>query len=563
MRDELSRNLQELLTEDMDKPFFIAYTIADARLTQISASLGALNYSKERKYKDWNVRLMAGDYKINDENFSSAQPADVVLRQSIRMPIENDYEGIRKSLWLTTNNLFYSASRSYKNKMALIENKQISESDLQIEDFSVEAPIKKKIFGSDIDCNRADLENKARELSALFDEIPDVFTSKVKISLFESTVYFINSEGSEIQFPLSIATLSVQARSMTYDSDRLNKKIHYIAGSLSELPSDKSIKEDIQKMLDNLLALKSIPRFEDDYFGPVLVIGEVAAETIEKFLFTGSDALISNRETLQSGNLQSVYYTRNPNSLQAKIGKTVISNDLTVTAEPYLKEYDGYKLLGSFNVDAEAVIPPEKLVLIENGVLKTLLNGRTPSREIPNSNGHMRFDYSQRGLNKMVGPGVIRISAKNGISIEKMKEELIRQAKELGLEYALMIRSLDVGGSSKPFNFYKINIQTGEEELTRAVRLRNLSLYSLRRSPVFSESVLVHNTLLSRQRQNSDALSGIPSSFIMPEAILLKEVELESYRKPLTSLLPLIDNPVGKTGTKEKSHSVGESTENK
>jgi hypothetical protein len=402
------------------------------------------------------------------------------------------------------------------------------------------------------------LEQKVRDLSSVFNNYQEIFASSVKLTVFTSTVYFINSEGSEVQFPYNVVTLSAAATSMATDSDPLNKKIVYFVGDPGELPSVDEIHHDIEKMAENLIALRNASRFEDDYFGPVLVIGEVAAETLEKFLFSGSDALIARRENLQAGSQQSVYYTQNQNSLQAKIGKPVLSKALTISAEPFLEEYQGTKLLGSFRVDAEAVVPPEKMVLVEKGVLKTLLNGRTPSREVPNSNGHMRFDYSQRGLNKTVGPGVIRIQADTSLPIPEMKQELIRQAEELGLEYALIIKSLDVGGSDKPFCFYKLDIKTGEEELTRAVRLRNLSLYSFRRSPVFSSEVLVHNTLVPAIIQGRDASSGVPSSFILPKAILLKEIEMESYRKPLTSLLPLIENPVGMKNADEKAISTGE-----
>jgi hypothetical protein len=37
----------------------------------------------------------------------------------------------------------------------------------------------------------------------------------------------------------------------------------------------------------------------------------------------------------------------------------------------------------------------------------------------------------------------------------------------------------------------------------------------------------------------------MPVSFIVPDAILLEDIELESVRQPLTSLLPFIENPVG------------------
>ena len=545
MRDELRRNYNDLASDSMVKPFYIAYTIANADNYFISASLGALNRSQEQRYKDWHVRLMVGSYEINDENFSSMQPESNEYRPTVDMPVEDDYPGIRRSLWLTTNNVYHSALKSYKSKMGLIENRKIEKSDLEIEDFSRAPVIKKRIYTDPLQISQTALEETARKLSAIFRDHPLIYSSSVVITVFTSTIYFINSEGTEVQFPMNITTLTAQAGSMADDSEHLNKKLTYIVSSPDELPPFDDLETDINEMIDNLLTLRNTPRFEDDYYGPVMIVGEVAAETFEGFLFSGTDALIARRENLQSGSQQSVYYEKNENSLQTKMGKMVLSGDLTITAEPFLKEYEGQPLLGSYEVDAEGVIPPEKLILVENGVLKTLLNGRTPTREVPLSNGHMRLDYSMMGIDKQTGPGVIRIQASNTLSLEDMKQELLRTAREQGQEYAMIIRSLETGGNDKPFNFYLVDVNTGEEKLTRSVRLSNLTLQSLRRSPRFSGSSLVHNTLHSTIRANRGDIAGIPSSFILPEAILLSDVELESYRKALTSQLPILDNPVG------------------
>ena len=116
MRDELYRNIKGLHTKDFDDPFFIAYTIANVENAQIIGTLGALVRSDEYKYKDWQIRLMVGDYEINDENFSSSQPEETMFRPSIDMPVEDDYAGIRRSLWLTTNNVYFSAAQTYKNE---------------------------------------------------------------------------------------------------------------------------------------------------------------------------------------------------------------------------------------------------------------------------------------------------------------------------------------------------------------------------------------------------------------------------------------------------------------
>jgi hypothetical protein len=547
MRDELTRNFNGLHAENFDKPFFISYTIADAVNTQVIATLGALIHSDEIKYKDWQVRLMVGNYEINDENFSSNQPEESIYRPTIDMPLENDYQGIRRSLWLTTNNVYYSAAQTYKNKIAQIEHRQLKEEDLEIDDFSKAPVIRKYICDTLPVVQKETIEQKVKYLSEIFKNSPELYSSSVSMNAFRSTVYFINSEGTEIQFPFHVTTLSITTAILSNEGERINKNIIYTVSTPFELPAIETIEHDISILLDNLSALKNSERFKDNYYGPVLLAGEVAAETLEKFLFAGSDALIAERENLQSSNQMNMFYEQTDNSFQTRIGKSIFTKDLTIISEPFLREYRGIPLLGSYKVDAEGVIPSEKLILVKNGILETLLNGRTPSRFVPESNGHMRFSYNYNGVNKQVGPGVIRIENANPVPFKKLKEQLLEQAKAEGLDYAIMIKSIETGGSDKPFNFYLVSVETGEEKLVRSVQLKNLTMQSLRHSPVFSDSVIVHNTLLSTNENNNTGLAGIPASFIVPYAMLLREIEFEGTHKPLTSMLPVVENPVGRS----------------
>jgi hypothetical protein len=199
-------------------------------------------------------------------------------------------------------------------------------------------------------------------------------------------------------------------------------------------------------------------------------------------------------------------------------------------------------LLGSYLVDAEGVNAPAKLTLIEDGELKTLLNGRTPTRNVPESNGHTRLSYGYGGLTKQVGPGVIRIACSEKYSADELKQMLIEKAKEEGLDYAVIIRSIENSSSSKPYEVYRVSTNSGEEQLLRSVRFNAPEIKSLKRILGTSNKELVYNALLSSYAGNGQG--GIPVSFIVPDAVLLEDFEMESFRKPLTSNLPIVENPL-------------------
>lgn len=542
MKDELTRNIKFLADDEFAPPFFIAYSLADAKITYASASLGALNTSGERSYKDWNVRVMVGDYQLNDENFVSAQPGDYSFEGSVKMPLDADYYGIRRSFWLTTNNVYNSAARTYHNKVTLLEHQKLDSSTIDIPDFS-RAPLVKIMEPSpSLNYSKEQLENMVRTLSAEFDGNADIHNSMISATVFESTVFFVNSEGTEVQYPLVISTLSVNARTMADDSDRISRSLSYVAKTPEDLPSLGLMKADIALLIDHIKELRSSPRFDEEYSGPVLYLGGESAKVFGQVLFSGSNSLIAAREELHSNTQMNVFYSKNPNGLESKIEKLVISKDFTVLAEPSLSEFMSVPLIGSFKVDAEGVTPPDSLVLIKEGILKTLLNNRTPSRNILHSNGHNRFSYSYSGLSSEIGPGVIHIESEKGESLDNLKQKLIEKAEEAGLEYVIVIRPLETESTNKPRIVSRIWIDSGKEEIIRSARIGAPDMRNLKHPLGYSNSSIVLNTLWAGY--GGDGSTGIPVSFIAPDALLVDDIEVSSFQKALTSMLPIIDNPV-------------------
>ena len=105
-----------------------------------------------------------------------------------------------------------------------------------------------------------------------------------------------------------------------------------------------------------------------------------------------------------------------------------------------MKAYQGTELTGNFEVDAEGIVPPAELLLVKNGILVNQLNGRTPTKDVPNSNGHMRGSLYG---GKMIAPGILDMEVTEGaLTNAELKQKLIQLAKEDNLEYAYILRSM-------------------------------------------------------------------------------------------------------------------------
>ena len=186
-------------------------------------------------------------------------------------------------------------------------------------------------------------------------------------------------------------------------------------------------------------------------------------------------------------------------------------------------------------------------MLVENGILLSQLNDRTPTSKLSNSNGHNRNYIGLGSTSFTVSPSNVWIRAENTKSSEELKSDLIEKAKEEGLTYAVLIKPLETFSNYAPINYYKVNLETGEESLLRSVSNEKISSKNLSNVLGISNGELVHNTLYNQQQSGDytqPTLAGVPVSYICPDAILLKDAEIEGINKPIQRDGIILENPI-------------------
>jgi predicted Zn-dependent protease len=519
MIDELDRNMKELRLEGHDAPFFINYTLTDQTSTKIFASLGALIASSESPQREkTSIRVLVGDYDFNDESldnnlFSGSQANE------ISMPLDDDYLGIRRSFWISTDNVYRNAAKQFKkNKETLKEqSKQLSE--LPHRRFAKTPISKVDVVGAQTTFNRGEVEDYLRELSAIFNDYPEIRNSGVAFGYDRGHRYQVNSEGSINRTPIGLALLSVSAQLKTAEGDIPFSEIKRIYSTPAAMPPLAEMKKEVKLMIENLIQSAKAKAFDEEYSGPVLYEGVAVADVIIASLFGGAESLDAS-DNIPS--LKGFRYDENL-GIDGKIGKPLFAKGMTVKAMPKMRRYNGEELLGAFEVDDEGVVPADELILVENGVLKNLLNDRTLVKEGQQANG----------LGS--GPGVVSITFPTGIKASELKSKLINLAKQQGLEYALIVR--ETFGSFGMANVYKVSLETGAEELMRAATLSGLSLKNFKRISEVSAEMQVQNL--------SFGGAGVMSA-IVPKGLLLEEVEVGVSRVPRLTEDEYVASPLHK-----------------
>lgn len=499
MRDEIDRSMKELQLDTLQKPCYVSCSINEVTLYNMTAVLGGIINSNELKNRVKGNRVLVGTYELNDESldnnlFSSPEMND------IQVPLDDDYLGVRRALWVSIDNVYKNAARQHAKNVETWKEQKKPLAEIPHRVFA-------KIPAKNIQdsrqfalFNKSEWETNLRQLTQRFVK-SDYPASNLSLNYIQGYDYFESSEGTSLKLPVQRATLQLAIIGRDEEGELVFDQAFWAATHPDELPDLTQLEADIEARLKKLEARKKTVKFDDNYTGPVLLEGSSVADFMSAVLFMGRERLLFDN------NIPSLTGYRNDtrNSMESRIGKSVAASSLSVKALPHTKEYQGVKLLGAFIADSEGVVPPDEVTLIDKGILKDLLNDRSLTSSTQTANGHRD------------GPGVIRISVSEQLNAKQLKEKLIAQAKEEGLEYALILRNENFGRIGM-FNIYKVNLETGAEEFQRQARFNSLTFRNLRKISATT----------------GDAAYNLPgfgaeggfTSYIVPQSMLIGEVEI-------------------------------------
>jgi predicted Zn-dependent protease len=309
------------------------------------------------------------------------------------------------------------------------------------------------------------------------------------------------------------------------------------------LPDPTFLKLMARGLAERVTALASAPLIED-YRGPILFEKQAAAEFFAQTLtpsLTNPSERLSRLGSFSSG-------------LKEKLGRRILPTTFTVTDDPLATEYKGMPLKGGYLVDDEGV-KAQKVTLVQNGILKTLFSGRTPSRYIKETNGHWRAGGA--------GPSILFVTATNGKPMADLKQQLMHMGKEDGLKYVLIVRRVtslylryfnagepgfkSLRGSfrgeqvslSPPTLLYKVNVDDGSEELVRGAKFEHLS------SRLWRDIVAVGDDAQPHIVLNASLPFNATSSSLVAPSILISEMDVTRSQtegeKPMLLKNPYFD----------------------
>lgn len=556
MSDELARAKSDLKLKGLIDPFFISYTVGDQQKLEIAASNGSLTRSDETHNRRESVRLLVNNYQFNDENFSdntgffsfSSAPDNT-------LPLDDDYAGIRRVLWLSTDDLFKSANESFTKKKAALEHKQLSPELKNLPDFSAAPGIQISQSPAEVHYDRSELERMVKNASAAFALFSEVQTSSVSLTISNGYEWITNTEGTHVGKPVTLAEIRLQASAQADgDGEPLALSKNFVARLPEGLPSASDVKQAATALAKNLVQLAHAPRFEAEYTGPVLFEDEAAADFIADNVVS---RLTAHREDVFGNDVSAIFSSAKRSSLKEKLGTRILPKTASVDDRPL-----GDKLmLGYYLFDDEGVAPVSDLKLVDKGILKTLYMTRTPTKEIREPNGHARsVAGGLPGLTENVpAPGVVEYKDANAVKQSSLRKDLLTRAKDDGYNYALVVRSIQGGMPGEDAGFslqdmlaggkmiipgllYKVYAD-GHEELVRSAEVGLPTIRDLREM-ISSKETATRNMLIAGGSGGLFSFgSKVPATLIGPTAVLAPELEVQKKKGEAYPTLPVVSRP--------------------
>lgn len=558
VRAELRRGLEGLRLPDAPKPYRAEARWVRAELLSLDGSYGGIITDVLQDQSVGLVELRVGSPQRDDSNFLGTDAG--ITRFDV--PERPAPEYLRKQVWLALDRAFRGATLAYSQKAVALE---LLSTETTVADLGPAPPPAEHLFEGDAaPFDREGLAQLTAELSGRFAAVPSIDNGDVHVQVLRSRETVVDSEGLVLRRVRTRSVLAVVANTQAPDGMQLD---HGLAIHIDGVPDPEQLRAEGEALVDQVLReleqLAAAPMIEEEYDGPIMLMGPAATQLLASTVATeasGFPAPLSDGGRLMD--LEPAW--------QSKLGKIVLP--------PFLDLIDDPTVSGSFGhvpVDAEGFVPGP-ITLVNGGELTDLLKTRVPNpHDEGPSNGRARMTPALE-----IGPALSNLtlrSRRRGLSTNAIDRELLRRAREDGYEFAYVIEALRDGtvlgpvmrpgaaayaGTGKldlplPARVWRVD-GSGKRTLVRGAVLAPASMRTLRRIRAVGQRVHVE-----RLRLAVGAFGGFASEVGM-DGVLSQTVDVQIASPELIidglellvergehERLPTLPHPLRRAGTDE------------
>jgi len=527
LKSEIEREYSAL--KENDPPlYYLAYRVEEKEEENISFSYGVKTFDSKNKNRQLAVYTRVGSPQL--DNTHELKGRDFFDYESYSfqiqtLPFENDEKTIRKILWKTTQLQFAKSLEKYQKVLA--NEKVKAEREDTSPDFNIGKPFNEIIPQKPFVFTKDKWEKILKKTTLLFKNYPDLLNGSANLNWYIINKYFVDSNGTSIKHPEGRIRLFLQVSTRTKDGQDLYLYESFIGFNEKELPDEKELQKKAKDLAEKILKLKDSPEAEP-YSGPAIFLPKATAVFFHEVL---GHRLEGHRQKTE----------KEGQTFTKKVGQNILPSFISVIDDPTRDYFEGKCLAGNYFYDDEG-FKAEKVVLVEDGVLKNFLLSKVPIKNFPESNGHGR---GQIGLKTVARQGNLFVLSSKGLPLKDLKNKLIEMIKEKGKPYGLIFADVSGGFTLTqrtlvqafkviPLEVYRI-YPDGREELVRGVDIVGTPISVLETIIEAGKEYDVFNGFCGAES------GSVPVSAIAP-AILVEKIEIEKKYKGMEKP-PIIPSP--------------------
>ncbi|HEX5107983.1 MAG TPA: metallopeptidase TldD-related protein [Vicinamibacterales bacterium] len=529
MADELARSMKELRLRDQPAPYFIEYEVEDRAATRVTSRFGALVEDLTGRSRVLRVGVRVGTYDFDSSLFNApggggGGVVSLTADGSTNAPLDDDYDAMRRQIWLATDAAYKRAVSVFARKKAAFQNRASAET---VPDFSRETPAETVLKGLPLAFVNRDWPERTKQISAAFNGFPMIENGEASAADTRGTRYYLNSEGSKVVAPIQIASLRVAAEARADDGSTVRDVFTLVEQNLQDMPPVAELVTRARQMAERVKAVRTAP-IGEEYTGPLLLEGQASAELVAQALIP---PMLARRPPETAGRGGRGGGPAQVTPFHRRLGLRVLTEPFSVSDTPSLREFGGRPVAGAYVVDDYGV-KAKDVVLVEKGRLVTLLTGRAPLRGLLQSSGHTRGGDVQAG--------VFQVQSSDAVSAGDLRKKYLAVLKTQDRSFGYIVRGIanpnDAGGGGPgagPLILDAVKVTPdGKEHVVRGVRLGSVA------SSAFRDLL---DASRERTLYNYRGTTTDPVSVIVP-SLIFEELEVQQTRE-ITQKPPVVSSP--------------------
>lgn len=544
--EEMNRSMTQLQIPGAPRPYHISYKITEVEVNDVAASLGATTSRRERHFVNLEARVRVGSPDFDNGNFVLPSDDGIDAVAGINLPLEATPRIARRAAWLATDAAYKEALIQLRAKAEARQAGGVGRTDIpswtthaaSVDENPVLVPRLEPLI---------EIEARAQRLSAGFRGQAHIRDSRVAMTSYLERRWYLSTEGTSITDTRRASGLLVAASGQADDNQEINQYFVRYGRTAADLPGDVELTAEAKRLSQTIQELAKAPVIEA-YSGPVLFEGEAAVGLIRSSLapHLGGTPLPEGLPPQQAKQYGGAF--------SDKVGLRVLAPMLSLVDDPTAATGAGKALIGGYRIDDEGT-PAQRVDVVRDGKLLTLLQSRTPSGRGAVTNGHARRTASGGAFRGSATN--LFVEAKGGVPRKALVGKLVAAAKAEGLPYGLLIRRFDDPAiTAAPERSRRELVQlvkssdtelpppallayrvypNGKQELVRGAQLAEVPIRAWKDVVAASKELTTFNFLAANEhwlelvvRGTDDGFvpsGGIESAVITPD-LLFKEIDV-------------------------------------